>query len=210
MSDSKRIIKNSIFLYGRKFISIVAAIYSIRFVLQNLGIEDYGIYSLLGGLIAMLAFFNNAMISSTQRHLSFSMGKGLADEVNSVFNASVQIHFLISVLIFILCESLGLILVKTILDIPEDRMNAAIWVYQFIVFIVVTDVLSVPFQAITNAKEDMEAIAIRDIAHSLGKLLIAIVLGWVFVDRLILYGALMLSLNIAVAFSFYWFCKSKH
>lgn len=209
MSDNKRIVKNSFFLYGRMLFSILIAFYSVRFVLNNLGIEDYGIYNVIGGVIAMLSFFNSAMISSTQRHLSYEMGKGSEKDVKKIFNASLRIHLGIALLVVLIGESLGPFLIKNVLEIPAKRLVASLWVYQCVIFILFFDILSLPFQAITIAKEHMQVIAVRDIFSSIGRLLIAVVLGYVFTDRLILYGLLLLSLNFFVCFSFYWYCR-KH
>lgn len=210
MNSNNKILKNSFFLYGRMLISIFIAFYSVRIVLNNLGIEDYGIYNVIGGVIAMLSFFNSAMISSTQRHLSFEMGKIENKDVSKIFNASLRIHLTLAIIVVIIGESLGPYIIKNILDIPVERINASLWVYQSVIFILFFDILSLPFQAITIAKEHMQVTAVRDILSSIGKLVIALALGFVFIDRLILYGFLILLLNIIVSFSFYWYCNKNY
>src|SRR5690606_19176580 len=127
-----------------------------------------------------------------------------------VFNASLRIHFVVALAVIIIGEILGPVFVKQILDIPVERIEAAVWVYDCVIFIVFFEVLSVPFQAMTNANEDMHVIAIRDIFSSFGKLLIALILGWVYIDRLKLYGGLMLLLTFITTFSFYWFCHRNY
>jgi O-antigen/teichoic acid export membrane protein len=179
--------------------------------LSNLGIVDYGIYSVIGGVIAMLAFFNNAMTSSTQRHLSYEMGRGSLDDVTKTFNASLRIHFFICLIILVVLETFGIFFVRSVLEIPADRMDAALWIYQCVIFILIFNIMSIPYQAITNAKEDMHVVATRGIFDSIGKLVIAILLGLtVAFDKLKLYGVLLTILSFIISFSFFTFCRKKY
>src|SRR5690554_2134152 len=118
-------------LYFRMILTMLVSLYTSRVVLNTLGVEDYGIYNIVGGVVMMLGFFNSAMSSATQRFLSFELGKGDFFQLRKTFNASQIIHIGIAVLIFILAETLGLWFVKTYLVIPVERMEAAIWVYHF-------------------------------------------------------------------------------
>src|SRR5690606_29254964 len=117
------------FLYFRMFLTMGVGLYTSRLILDALGVVDYGIYGLVGGIVTMFAFLNSAMSSATQRYLSFDIGKNDMERLQKTFNATLNIHFLVAIIILILSETIGLWFVNYKLDIPPDRMNAANWVY---------------------------------------------------------------------------------
>ena len=129
-SNNKRIAKNTLMLYVRMLFTMAVSLYTSRVVLQTLGVEDYGIFNVVGGVISMFTFINSSMISSTQRYLNFELAKGEATRLRSVFSTSLQIHSLIALAIILLGETVGLWFLMEKLVIPQERMGAAMWVYQ--------------------------------------------------------------------------------
>ena len=130
-SIENRIAKNTIFLYIRQIITLIIGLYTSRIILETLGIENYGIYNVVGGIVAMLNFLNTAMSITTQRYLTFELGRGNINKLQKVFTASVLIHFLIALIILILGESIGLWFLYNKLTIPTDKIASAAWAYQF-------------------------------------------------------------------------------
>ena len=127
-ANNKRIAKNTLMLYVRMLFTMAVSLFTSRVVLQTLGVEDYGVFSVVGGVITMFAFINGGMVSSTQRYLNFEIAKGNAERLRSVFNTALQIHALIALVIIILGETVGLWFLLEKLVIPEERMTAAMWV----------------------------------------------------------------------------------
>ena len=129
--DKRRIAKNTLLLYARMFLMILIGLYTSRVILKALGISDYGVYNVVGGMVSMFAFLNSAMVAASQRFISYELGCGDKERLNLVFCTSINIHAIIAVVIFILAETIGLWFVNTQLVIDPDRMVAANWVYQF-------------------------------------------------------------------------------
>lgn len=158
--NNKRIAKNTLLLYFRMLFMMVVSLYTSRVILNTLGVEDYGINNVVGGVVTMLAFINNAMSSATQRYITFELGKHNRVRLNHIFSTALQIHGLISLLIFILGETIGLWFFYEKLVIPIDRMNAAMWVYQCSIVSAVVGIMSVPYNADIVAHEKMSAFVI--------------------------------------------------
>ena len=178
------------------------SLYTSRVILNTLGVEDYGIYNVAGGVVTMFAFFNSAMSSATQRFLSFEIGKGDFIQLRKTFNATQIIHIGIAILVFILAETIGLWFVKTYLVIPPERLEAAIWVYHFSVLSFMVSIIQVPYNATIIAHERMNVYAYVSIIEVLLKLLIVFMLVWITYDKLILYGILHFGVVFLIA-SFY-------
>ena len=148
--NNKRIAKNTLLLYIRMLITMLVSLYTSRVILATLGVEDYGIYGVVGGIVTMFAFLNNAMASGTQRYLTYELGRGKASQLKKVFNMSIRIHFLIALIILILGETVGLWFFYTKLVIPSERLFAAFWVYQLSIMATMIMIISVPYNALTN------------------------------------------------------------
>ena len=170
--NNKRIAKNTLMLYVRMLFTMVVSLYTSRVVLQTLGIEDYGIFSVVGGIIMMFTFINGGMISSTQRYLNFELATGSEEKLRNVFNTSLQIHALIALAIIILGETVGLWFLMEKLVIPEARMTAAHWVYQCSIISCAVSIMSSPYNADIIAHEKMSAFAYISILEVTLKLLI--------------------------------------
>ncbi len=175
-------------LYFRMILTMLVSLYTSRVVLNILGVEDYGIYNVVGGVVAMFGFFNSAMSSATQRFLSFELGKGDFVQLRKTFNATQIIHIGIAVLIFILAETVGLWFVNKYLVIPTERMEATLWVYHFSVLSFMVSIVQVPYNATIIAHERMNVYAYVSILEVSLKLLIVFILTWISYDKLKLYG----------------------
>ena len=176
MSTASRVIRNTGILYVKVGISAICAILSTRFILQSLGIDDFGIYNIVGSIIVMLSFLNESMTTATQRFISFSEGQGQIDKSITVFNISVLLHFLIGILIAIVLFLLGYIVFNGILKIPPDRVFAARYVYYFMIFSAFLSMITVPYNAVLIAHENMLYYSIIGSIVSILKLIVAIVL----------------------------------
>lgn len=178
---------------------MLVSLYTSRVILNTLGVEDYGIYNVVGGVVSMFAFFNSAMSSATQRFLSYEIGRGDFVQLRKTFNATQVIHIGIAVLIFILAETVGLWFVKTYLVIPAERLEAAIWVYHFSVLSFMVSIIQVPYNATIIAHERMNVYAYVSIMEVTFKLLIVFMLTWITYDKLKLYGILYFAVVFVIA-----------
>src|SRR5690554_3863219 len=173
----KRMAKNAGMLYIRMLLTMAVTLYTSRVVLQTLGVDDFGIYSVVAGFVTMLGFLNSAMSSATQRFLSFELGKPGDKDMRGIFSMSLNIHVLIAVFVLVLGETVGLWFVRTQMTIPADRMFAAEWVFHFALLSFMVTIVSVPYNALIIAHERMSVFAWVSIIDVTLKLLI------VFIDR---------------------------
>ena len=208
-ANNKHIAKNTLMLYVRMLFTMVVSLFTSRVVLQTLGVEDYGIQNVVGGVITMFTFINGGMVSSTQRYLNFEIAKGNADRLKSVFNTALQIHALIAVVIIILGETVGLWFLLEKLVIPEERMTAAMWVYQCSIIACVVNILSVPYNADIIAHEKMSAFAYISILDVTLKLVIVYLLVVSPIDKLIVYAILTLLVQLLIRYVYTRYCN-KH
>lgn len=207
--NNKRIAKNTLLLYIRMFISIIIGLYTSRVILEVLGVNDYGIYNVVGGIVAMFAFLNSAMTAASQRFISFELGTGNLEKLKKVFSTSVEIHLVIAFIIFLLAETIGLWFLNTKLNIEPDRMIAANWVYQSAILSFMLTVVSVPYNACIVAHEHMQAFAYISILEVVLKLAIVFLLTIIPYDKLITYSILVLSVAIIIRVIYGLYCK-KH
>lgn len=182
-------------------------LFTSRTILIELGVEDYGIYNLVAGVVVTFTFFQSAMNSATLRFLSFALGKNNLSEAHRVFCISLNAYFFIIALLLILAETVGLWFFNTYLNIPEDRIYAANWVYQFSVLSFCVYILILPYNACVVAHERMSFYAYLSIVEAIAKLLVVFVLSYAHIDRLILYAALIFAVNILTLFAYRYYCK---
>lgn len=207
--NNKRIAKNTLLLYVRMLFMMGVSLYTSRVVLNTLGVEDYGIYNVVGGVVAMFGFINGAMSSATQRFITFALGKGDMDNLQKVFSTTLQIHALIATIIFILGETVGLWFMYTQMQIPADRMDAAFWVLQCSIMSAIVMIVSVPYNADIIAHEKMSAFAYISILEAVLKLAIVFLLLVFTQDKLVLYSALVLCVQLFIRFCYGRYCN-KH
>ena len=206
-SNNKRIAKNTLLLYFRMLVTMAVSLYTSRVVLNILGVEDFGIYNVVGGIVAMFGFINGSMTSATQRYLTFELGQNNRAQLTKVFSTSLSIHGIISFLIIVLAETVGLWFLWNKMQIPADRMNAAFWVFQCSVAASVIMIMSVPYNAAIIAHERMSAFAYISIIEVSLKLLIVCFLRYFHTDKLILYAALIVIVQFLIRLCYSWYCN---
>jgi len=178
---------------------MLVSLYTSRMVLNMLGVEDYGTYNVVGGVVSLLGFFNGAMASATQRFLSFDLGRKDYEQLRKTFNATQVVHVCIAVLVLVLAETFGLWFVNNYLNIPEGRMEAARWVYHFSVLSFMVNIIQVPYNALIIAREQMSVYAYVSILEVALKLLVAFMPTWIAYDKLKLYAVLLFGVSVIVA-----------
>ncbi len=206
-ANNKRIAKNTLLLYFRMLLTMAVSLYTSRVVLQTLGVVDYGIYNVVGGVVTMFTFINAAMSSATQRFLTFELGCGNIEKLHKVFCISLEIHALISLAIVILAETIGLWFLDNQMNIPEERINAAHWVYQFSVLSTIVMIMSVPYNASIVAHEKMSAFAYISLLEVILKLSIVYILIIFNADKLILYAVLMFLVQMFIRLIYGFYCR---
>lgn len=204
-ADNARLAKNTMFLYFRMIFIMAVTLYTSRVVLRVLGVEDFGIFNVVAGVVAMFGFLNSSMSATTQRFISFSLGRG-DDNLNKVFSTCVLTHALIALGVLVLVESVGLWFLYNKMIIPEVRMDAAFWVFQFSALSTVVTVMSIPFNADIIAHEKMSAFAYISIVEVCLKLLIVFLLDVGNIDKLVLYGFLLLLVQCGIFLTYMGYC----
>ena len=188
-SDSNlRMIKNTLILYVKMFVTLVISLYTSRVILEILGQDDFGIYNVVGGVVVLFSFLTNAMTVSTQRFLNYNLGLKDENKVSLVFSTSILAHITILLIVFILSETVGLWFVANHLKIPTDRFYAAMWVYQMSVVATLINIIVIPYRASIIATERMSIFAFISMFEVIFKLIIVLILPYCSIDRLILYS----------------------
>lgn len=208
--SSARIAKNTIALYIRSFVSMLITLYASRILLKTLGVDDFGIYNVVGGVVMLFSFLNSSLVVSTQRFLNYEMGRGNYKRINDIFCTSVNIQLFVAVGIFIIGEVIGLFVLYNYLSIPEERIHIAFWVLQFSILTLVVNIISVPYNAFIIAKEDMKSFAYIDILNALLKLLVIFIIGLFGRDKLFLYALLILFVQIIIRIIYSIYCNQKY
>ena len=206
-SENIRLAKNTIVMYVRMFITILIGLYASRLSLQILGIEDYGIYNIVGGIVSLFSFISNSMAISVQRYYSIELGKNNIDKLCEIFSVSVIIHSFIAVLVFILAEIVGGFIIKEYLNIPENRSTAAFLSYQCIVCTIIVNIIQVPFNGLIVAYEKLKIFAYIGVLESILKLGLLLLLREMSVDKLVWYAFFMFITSLFVAASYNIYCK---
>ena len=206
MGNNKRVAKNAIALYVRMFISMIVSFYTSRVVLEVLGVDDYGIYNVVGGVTASFVFLNASMAGASSRFITFEIGKGTPQSLKNTFSTSMLIHIGVAVIVLVLAETAGLWFMNYKLDIPQESMPAANVVYQCSVLSLIISITQVPYNACIIAHEKMDVYAYVEIANVFLKLLIVYLLYIGDFNKLILYGILMLGASVIIALTYRLYC----
>lgn len=191
MSTAKRVIKNTGYLYAKMGITMFVSLYTTRLILNGLGASDFGIFNIVGGAIAMLGFLNAAMASATQRFMSYAEGEGNKEKQKYIFNISIVLHAAIALIVGLVLVGAGWFFFNGILTIPDNRVFAAEIVYASLIVSTMFTVMSVPYDAVLNAHENMKYYALVGILESFLKLAVAFACVYATSDKLIVYGVLM-------------------
>ena len=210
-ANNKRIAKNTLFLYVRMLFLVAIGFYSTRLILEALGVEDLGIYNVIGSFIVIFDFVSSGLINSTQRYVNIGLGKGDKDLTRQYFSQSFFLHIAFALFIVLAAETVGLWFVYNKLVIPPERFHAALVVYHLSVLSLVVRFIKICFESDIIANEQMSVFAYMSIFEGVAKILICyVLLSGVFFDRLILYAVLLLAVNVAITVYNVVFCLKKY
>lgn len=208
-ANNKRIAKNTLYLYFRMLLIMGVTLYASRIVLNALGVEDFGIYNIVGGVVILFSFINNALSSATQRFLNFEIGRGDVLGTKRVFSMSLTIHIFVALFVVLLAETVGLWFLNTQMNIPAERMAAANLVYQFSILTVCISFVQIPYYASVVAYEKMSFFAYIAIIEVILKLLIVVLLIYVGFDKLRLYSILTFLVAVLVFACYKYYCNTR-
>lgn len=206
--NNKRIAKNTMFLYFRTLFTMLVGLYTSRVVLQVLGVEDYGIYNVVGGFVSMFSLLSGSLTVASQRFLAFELGKEKSD-ISRVFSSTVTIHVALAFILLLILEVIGLFLLNYKMNIPSDRIQAANWVFHCSVITFCVNIISVPYNAAIVAYERMSAFAYVSIFEVIAKLLAVFALYKLKYDSLVLYAVFMMLIALFLRLIYGWYCHSR-
>ena len=210
MQAAHRVAKNTGILYARMAITVFISLYSTRLILAALGVADFGLFNLVGGVIAMLGFLNSSMAAASQRFMSFAQGEGDIEKVKRIFNMSSLLHWGIAVMVFLLLEGAGYFFFHGFLNITTNRLEVAKLIYQFMIVSTLFTVISVPYEAVITSHENMMVYAVMGVIEAVLKLLIAFYITYTGMDHLVMYGILMATLSIFLLIIKRVYCHIKY
>lgn len=210
VTNNKKIAKNTLMLYFRQVLILLVSLYTVRVVLNTLGVEDYGIYSVVGGVVSFFSFLSGTMASATQRFFSFALGQDDIDKLNRTFSVNLIIYISIAIIAFFLLETIGLWFVHEHLNVPIERFEAAQFIFQFSILTFIATIFAVPFMAIIIAHEDMHIyayISIIEVILKLGIVFLLVYLPW---DKLELYGMLIFLVTSLISILYLIICTHRY
>lgn len=208
-ANSKRVAKNTILLYGRMLFLMLISLYTSRVILNALGVDDYGIYNVVGGVVTMFSVLSGSLNAAISRFITYELGTGKKEKLKRVFSSSVTIQLGLAVFFVIIAETVGLWFLNCKMVIPEERLVAANWCFQFSIITFAVNLISVPYNAAIIAHEKMSAFAFISIFEGVGKLLIALCIPYNSIDRLIFYALMIAVLSWAIRMIYTWYCKKN-
>lgn len=206
MSDNKTIAKNTIYLYVRMIIIMIVSLYMSRVILQKLGVDDYGIYQAVGGVVGFLSFLQGAISTGTSRFLTFELGIGNDEKLRRTFSTLLTAHIILALIIVFLAETVGLWFVHNKMVIPEDRMTAALYTYQISIITAVLSITQIPYNATIIAHEKMNIYAYVSIYEAVAKLGVCYLVGIGDFDRLITYSVLLFLVQASLMLFYRFYC----
>lgn len=209
-SNNKKIAKNSIIMFLRTLLILFITLYTSRVVLSSLGVEDFGIFNVVGGVVSMLTFLNSAMVQASQRYITFAQGKDDITNQRKIYSTSVLIHFIIALTVIVILETIGLWYINNKVVLPESRLYAANWVFQFSVGIFILRILTVPNTASVVAHENFNLYAYVSIIDSVLQLLAVYLLSVTSYDSLISYGLMLFVIALINYLVYFLYCRIKY
>lgn len=207
--NNQRIAKNTLLLYFRMLFLMVVSLYTSRVILDGLGVEDYGIYNVVGGFVSMFALVSAALTSAATRYINYEQGKGDTNRQSVVFSTSLTIQVVLTLIIFLLCETFGLWYIRNIMVLPKERLSASIWCFQFSVITFCANLITVPFNASIIAHERMSVFAGISVFEGLSKLAISFCIFYNPIDRLVFYALLLLLVQLSICAIYHIYCLKK-
>lgn len=208
-SNTKRIAKNTLILYVRMLFLMLITLYTSRVILDALGVEDYGIYNVVGGFVSMFALISAALTSACSRFLNFELGRGDIERQNVVFSTAVYIQWGLAIVVAVLSEAIGIWYVNNVMVIPAERLTAANWCFQFSVFNFCMSLITVPYNASIIAHEKMKAFAYIGLFQGIAQLGISFLVYLEPFDRLVFYALLLMILQFLIRYIYQVYCR-KH
>ena len=208
-ANNKRIAKNTLLLYVRMGVMMVVSLFTSRIILDALGIEDYGIYNAVGGLVTLFSVLTGALSVATSRYITYALGQNDKQRLSSVFSTAINIHIFLAISITVIAEIVGVWFLNSRMNIPADRMYAANWVLQFSILTFVIGLLNVPYSAAIISHEKMGIYAYFSIYDVFVKLAIVYLLYLSPIDRLILFALLLCLASITTQLIYYIYCRKK-
>lgn len=205
-SDNKRIAKNTMFLYIRMFLIMGVTLYTSRVILDKLGVEDYGLYNVVGGVVGILSFLNGTLSIGSSRFITVALGRGNMTILKETFSTAFYSHLGLSLIMVVLLETIGLWFVFNELVIPDERFIAAVWVYQISIFTMVLNITQVPYTSAIMAHERMGIYAYVSIFEAIGKLVVCYAITMTTLDKLVMYSILLAVVQIVVMFIYRFYC----
>ena len=209
-ANNKRIAKNTLLLYFRMMLTMLVSLYTVRVVFSTLGLVDYGLYNVVGGIVVMFSFLSNTMAAASQRFFAFDLGRNDLLQLKNTFSLTSSIYFIISIIVFLLAETVGLWFLNTQMIIPLERMDAANWIYQFSILSFIVTIMVIPYNAIIIARENMAVYAYVSIIEVILKLVIVYMLLLISFEKLKLYAILMFATTCFVSLIYLVICKRKY
>lgn len=207
ITNNRRIAQNATMLYIRSFVTMLIGLYTSRVILKALGVEDYGIYNVVGGFVSLFSIISSSLSSSVSRFLTFELGKGNIEKLKRVFSTSIYVLMGLSVLVVIATETFGLWYLYNKMVIPPERMDAAFWVFHISVFTFVISLVNAPYQASVISHERMHVYAYLSIFDAICKLLICYLVMLAPIDKLVYYALLLCLVGIFDQCFYVWYCK---
>lgn len=209
MSDNKRIVKNTMFLYFRMILIMGVTLYASRVILDKLGVDDFGLYNVVGGVVGMLSFINGTLSIGTSRFITYELGRNDDGKLHITFNTAFYTHLSMAIILAFCLETVGLWYVYTKMVVPLDRFNAAVIAYHLSILTSIISIIQVPYTALIMAHERMGVYAYVSIFEAIAKLLVVYCISISHYDRLIVYAFLITVVQVVVALMYCLYCRSK-
>ena len=209
-SNTQRLAKNTIILYFRMFVMMAIGLFTSRIVLQTLGVKDYGTYNVVGGVVSMFSIVSSSLSTSISRFITFELGRKNKERLNSIFSTAINVQLLLSVVVVVLMEWVGVWFLNTQMNIPDGRMGAANWVFQLSIVSFILGLLMVPYNASIIAHEDMGVFAYMTLFDAVLKLVIVYVLYITPFDKLITYALLLFCVSLLMRSIYAIYCKRHY
>lgn len=206
-SNNKRLAKNTMILYGQMIFITLINLYSIRLLLEVLGIEDYGTYNVVGGVVTMFSFISGSMTSGAQRFFAYEIGKKNYRQLSNIFNMTNLVYWIMAIIVLILLETIGLWFINTRMVFGAGRIIAVNWIYQFSIFTFIVNIISIPYNALIVAYERISIYSLINIGDNVFKFIAILLLTVCSTDKLIAYGGLIFAFSIIIRLAFQVYCK---
>lgn len=210
MADNKRIAKNTMFLYVRLLFVMGVTLYTSRVVLDKLGVDDFSLYNVVGGIVAMLSFLQGTLSNGTSRFLTYELGANNQEKLKITFSTAFYTHLIFGIIIILLLETIGLWYVYNKLVVPDTRFTAAVIVFHISVFASLINIMQIPYTALIIAHEEMGIYAYVGIFDAVARLGMVYLLSIAHVDKLILYAVLMAFIHLFVALCYWIYCRRNY